>query len=97
MESRSPQFNPGDRVRVRSYAQPGHVRTPHYIRGKTGTVASLHGTFRNPESLAYGAEGLPKQPLYLVAFEQREVWPNYQASARDTIYVDIYQHWLDPA
>ena len=33
------KFGPGDRVRVRSYAHPGHVRTPHYVRGKVGRNA----------------------------------------------------------
>lgn len=93
-DAKDPQFQPGDRVRVRTYAQPGHVRTPHYIRGKQGVITALHGVFRNPESLAYGAEGLPRQPLYLVAFDQSEVWPNYPAP-RDKIYVDVYQHWLE--
>ncbi len=91
------KFQPGDRVRVRSYSHPGHVRTPWYIRGKTGEIVSLHGAFRNPESLAYGGEGLPKKPLYLVAFQQTEVWQNYSSSPRDKIYVDIYEHWLEPA
>jgi hypothetical protein len=31
----------------------------------------VYGTFGNPESLAYGGDGLPRQPLYLVRFEQR--------------------------
>lgn len=92
-----PRFQVGDRVRVRDYAHPGHVRTPHYIRGKTGRIAALHGAFPNPEALAYGRPGLPRQPLYLVSFDQTEVWPNYPHSGRDTVQVDIYQHWLDPA
>ena len=91
------KYKPGDRVRVRAGALPGHIRTPAYIRGKIGRVELLHGAFRNPESLAYGAEGLPKQPLYLVEFDQTEVWESYRGSPRDTLYVDIYEHWLDPA
>jgi nitrile hydratase len=60
-------------------------------------VALLHGEFRNPESLAYGGEGLPKQPLYLVSFSQAEVLGSSRGSPRDTLYVDIYEHWLNPA
>ena len=45
-------FKPGDRVRVRTEDKPGHVRTPGYVRGKTGRVESVLGEFRNPESLA---------------------------------------------
>lgn len=89
------RFQPGDRVRVRPDHPPGHIRTPHYIRGKVGAVERLHGEFRNPESLAYGGEGLPKQPLYLVRFAQADLWANYP-SPQDAILVDVYEHWLEP-
>ncbi|HWO41876.1 MAG TPA: SH3-like domain-containing protein [Candidatus Eisenbacteria bacterium] len=90
------RFKPGDRVRVRMEDRPGHIRTPWYIRGKTGWVERVHGEFLNPESLGHGGDGLPKRPLYLVAFEQPEVWGAYGAR-RDKLLVDIYEHWLDPA
>ncbi len=91
------KFSPGDSVRVRTGNPPGHIRTPAYIRGKSGRVVSVHGEFRNPESLAYGGPGLPKQPLYLVGFRQTEIWSRYPGSPRDTLFVDIYEHWLEPA
>ena len=91
----SPKFLPGQRVRVRGDSPPGHVRTPFYIRGKIGWIERVHGAFRNPEELAYGREGLPKKELYLVGFRQSEVWPDYPV-ARDTLYVDIFEHWLEP-
>lgn len=90
-------FRPGDRVRVRMEDRPGHIRTPFYIRGKTGWVERVHGEFLNPESLAYGRDGLPKRPLYLVGFYQKDVWGDYRAAPQDKLYVDIYEHWLDPA
>src|SRR5207302_1240153 len=61
-------FAAGDRVAVRRAYPPAHVRTPYYIRGKTGVVERVLGPFPNPEELAYGREGLPKQPLYRVRF-----------------------------
>lgn len=88
-------FRPGQRVRVRADAPPGHVRTPFYIRGKRGWIARSHGAFRNPEQLAYGHDGLPKKALYLVAFRQGDVWPDYPVPD-DVIYVDIFEHWLEP-
>lgn len=91
------RFKPGDRVRVRAEDRPGHIRTPFYIRGKTGWVERVHGEFLNPESLGHGGDGLPKRPLYLVAFDQSEVWDRYQSSPRDKLYVDIYEHWLEPS
>ena len=92
----SARFKPGDRVRVRAEERPGHIRTPFYIRGKTGWVERVYGEFPNPELLAYGKDGLPKRTLYLVAFDQSQVWDKYQASPKDKLYVDIYEHWLEP-
>ena len=91
------QFKPGDRVRVRAEDRPGHIRTPRYVRGRTGWVERVHGEFLNPESLAYGRDGTPKRPLYLVGFHQAEVWGKYEAAAKDKLFVDIYEHWLEPA
>jgi nitrile hydratase len=91
-------FKAGDRVRVKADERPGHIRTPAYVRGKLGWVERLHGEFRNPEQLAYARDGLPAQPLYLVGFRQTDLWPQrYAESPRDNLYVDIYEHWLEPA
>lgn len=91
------KYRQGQRVRVRTDPSVGHVRTPTYIKGKTGWVTRIYGEFRNPETLAYGGDGFPKQLLYLVGFRQKEVWAAYLGPPTDTIYVDLYEHWLDPA
>ena len=90
------KFKVGDRVQVRAEDRPGHIRTPWYIRGKTGWIERIHGEFLNPESLAFGGDGLPKRRLYLVGFSQADVWGRAQAP-KDKLLVDIYEHWLDPA
>ena len=55
---------------MKSHFKPGHVRTPFYIKGKTGWVR-CYGEFRNPESLGHGGDGLPRVRLYLVGFIRR--------------------------
>lgn len=91
------RFAPGDRVEVKRFDSPGHVRTPAYVRGHRGWVERVHGEFRNPESLAYGGDGLPPRPLYMVGFRQSELWSErYRESSGDTLYVDIYEDWLAP-
>ena len=90
-------FEPGNRVRVRAGEKPGHVRTPAYLRGKQGRVESVLGEFPNPEDLAYGLSGRPERPLYKVSFRQTDLWEGYAGSANDALYVDIYEHWLEPA
>src|SRR5688500_13710343 len=91
------QFRPGDRVRVRTDPLLRHTRTPGYLKGKIGWVERLHGEFRNPESLAYGGDGLPKRNLYLVKFPQTDVWNRYGAFPQDRVYADIFEHWLEPS
>lgn len=75
----------------------GHCRTPWYCRGHTGVVERICGDFRNPEALAYGRDGLPRQPLYRVRFAQTALWPDYAGPAGDSIDIEIYEHWLEPA
>jgi len=91
------RFQPGDRVRVRQADVPGHLRTPWYIRGHAGEIERICGFFANPEELAFNRHGLPKRALYRVRFAQKQVWPDYQGPATDTIDVEIYEHWLDKA
>jgi nitrile hydratase subunit beta len=90
-------YRPGDCVRVSSRSHAGHHRTPGYLKGKVGTIERLHGSFKDPETRAYGGDGLPTRPLYSVAFVQRELWPNYGGEAADRLNVDLYEHWLEPA
>ncbi len=91
------RYRPGDRVRVRVGNPPTHYRTPMYIQGKTGRVDAFWGAYANPESLAYGGPGLPRQPLYRVEFDQGHLWENYPGQPADKLMIDVYQHWLDPA
>jgi nitrile hydratase len=88
-------LEPGTPVRVKTMAPPGHVRTPFYLRGKTGAVERVLGPFGNPEQLAYGhaADALP---LYRVRFRMADVWAD-AATPSDTIDAEIYAHWLEPA
>jgi hypothetical protein len=89
------RFRAGQRVLVSDRAHSGHHRTPAYVKGKVGTVERVHGSFPNPETRAYGDDGLPEQPLYMVGFPQAAVWPRY--SGRDRIFVDVFEHWLEEA
>jgi nitrile hydratase len=65
------------------------------VKGKTGTVERVHASFANPETRAYGADGLPEQRLYLVGFAQDELWPDYRGSAGDRLALDVFEHWLE--
>ncbi len=89
-------FAIGDNVRIRQAFPPGHVRTPYFIRGKTGKVIRLLGEYANPEELAYGRDGKPPLPVYWVRFLQRELWSDYAGEAKDTAVVEVMENWLEP-
>ena len=90
-------FEPGQRVRVAARPHAGHHRTPGYLKGKTGRVERVHASYANPETRAYGDDGLPAQTLYLVGFAQRELWPEYGGRDGDRLLVDVFEHWLEKA
>lgn len=80
-------------MRVRSWYPPGHVRTPYYVRGRQGRIVGLAAVHPNPESLAYGGDGMPREPVYRVSFTHAELWG---ASALDRTVVDLQESWLEP-
>jgi Nitrile hydratase beta subunit, C-terminal len=88
-------FRRGQRVRVSAREHAGHHRTPSYLKGKTGRIERVYGTFTNPETRAYSADGLPEQRLYHVGFEQVDMWPDYRGPTRDRVYGDVFEHWLE--
>jgi nitrile hydratase len=84
-------------VRVAARPHDGHHRTPGYLKGRIGRVERIHGAYANPESRAYGGDGLPERPLYLVSFAPRDVWPDQRGRPGDRIYADVFEHWLEAA
>jgi nitrile hydratase len=89
------RYRAGERVHVSSRPHAGHHRTPAYLKGKTGTIERVHGSFKNPETRAYGGDGLPARLLYRVAFAQQDLWSDYRGAPDDRLYVDLYEHWLE--
>jgi len=82
------------RVKVKQMFPPGHVRTPFYLRGKTGEIERELGYFKNPEELAYGLNA-NKQKLYRVRFSMSEIWGEASEASNDTVDAEIYEHWLE--
>jgi nitrile hydratase len=88
----------GTRVRVRpdwpETRGPCHIRTPHYLRGETGTVLRHLGDFPNPEDLAF-ARPAAVLPLYHVRFALPSLFA--EGAAGDEVVAEIFGPWLEPA
>jgi hypothetical protein len=77
------RFGVGDRVRVLDDVPGGNPRTPHYLRGRTGTVVRAHGVVENPLD---HRDTYP--PLYTVVFPL--------PGGQDEIVADVHEEWLTP-
>jgi len=90
-----PRFALGAAVGARNLNPTGHTRLPRYVRGKRGVISRWHGAHVFPDAHAHG-QGERPQHLYQVRFEARELWGE-AASARDAVYLDLWEPYLDPA
>jgi nitrile hydratase beta subunit len=88
-------FQVGRRVRARNMHPVGHTRLPRYVRGKLGTIELDYGVFVFPDTSAHGL-GKKPQHVYSVRFAARELWGE-QASRSDSVYVDMWDDYLEPA
>ncbi len=91
----APQFRHGQRVRARNLNPTGHTRLPRYARGKAGIIDRDHGVFLFPDTNAHFLGEKP-QHVYSVRFTSRELW-GASASPRDSVYVDLWDDYLEPA
>jgi nitrile hydratase len=93
----APRFHAGERVRARNINPVGHTRLPRYLRAKLGTIER---TWEVESLWDRDTEGRPvdntPQPVYSVRFDARELWGE-QANPRDSVYVDMWEAYLEPS
>ncbi len=89
------RFQVRDRVRGLNIHPTTHTRMPRYTRGKTGIVERDRGVFALPDNEVYDLDPKP-QHVYLVRFMARELWGE-EASALDSLYIDMWDDYLEPA
>jgi nitrile hydratase len=90
-----PLFHTGQHVRSRNINPVGHTRLPRYARGKLGTIFVDHGVFVFPDTNAHFLGEKP-QHVYSVRFAARELWGE-QAKPQDSVYLDLWDDYLEPA
>jgi len=92
-EDMPPRFRAGERVVARNINPTGHTRLPRYARGRRGVIDRDHGVFIFADTHAMSRDKKP-QHCYSVRFTARELWGN-EASARDSVFVDLWDDHLD--
>jgi len=91
----TPRFQTGQRVRARNMNPVTHTRLPRYTRGKIGTIERDHGVFVFEDTQVQQLGEKP-QHVYSVRFTARELWGE-QASRHDSVYIDMWDDYLEPA
>ncbi len=88
-------FKVGQRIRARNINPVGHTRLPRYARGKSGIIDRDRGVFVFPDTNAQFL-GEKAQHVYSVRFMARELWGE-RAMPSDSVYVDLWDDYLEPA
>lgn len=86
-------LEPGQRVRARLHAAPGHTRLPTYVRGREGTVHALRGHFPFADELARTGTATA-QALYCVRFHAGDLWG--EDAGEHDVYLDLFESYLRP-
>ncbi len=90
-------FNVNDAVRGRNMHPRGHTRMPRYTRGRRGVVIRDNGVYALQDTDEQGQRlGNIPQHVYTVRFDARELWGE-RASTGDSVYVDMWEEYLEPA
>ena len=89
------RFKVGRRVRARNIHPAGHTRLPRYARGRVGKIARDHGVYAFPDTSVHSL-GEKRQHVYSVRFAARELWGE-SASPRDSVYIDMWEDYLERA
>ncbi|MGE0688509.1 MAG: nitrile hydratase subunit beta [Dehalococcoidia bacterium] len=94
VEHETPLFQPGDAVTVLDLHPKGHIRLPHYLKGKSGVVERYQGYYDIHDHERYEDPLPPPRPLYAVSFDRHDIWGPQSEPGR--IVADLWEHYLEP-
>ncbi|ORB27862.1 SH3-like domain-containing protein [Mycolicibacterium parafortuitum] len=92
-----PAFAVGDSVVVRDIPVIFYTRTPEYVRGATGRIASVAYESPAAEDETWGLTDAPAEWFYIVEFDMPKLWYGYTGAPEDKLRTEIPQRWLAPA
>ncbi len=90
-----PKFKVGDAIIAKNINPLHHTRLPRYIRSRRGVIEADHGIFLLPDTNAHGGPDKP-QRVYNVRFSAQELWGE-DAPANDSVYIDLFDDYMDLA
>ncbi len=90
------KFQTGDNIRISSRFEPRHHRIPAYVKGQTGFVKQVLSPQGKPELLAYQKQTDEPVTVYRINLKQTDLWPDYSGSSKDSLEIEVYEHWLEP-
>jgi nitrile hydratase subunit beta len=90
------RFAVGDRVRASDALPTGHTRLPGYARGRRGIIEHVRGVHIFPDAHAAGRGEAPEW-LYGVVFTAAELWGDDPSRAGQSVAIDLWEPYLEPA
>jgi hypothetical protein len=88
------RFAPGDQIWVVAVPTPGHTRCPAYVRGRLGSVRLVYPLADFPELRAHSSVKR-REHSYAVEFAATDLWN--EGDANQTVLVELFERYLDPA
>jgi hypothetical protein len=92
-----PRFKVGDPVVVREEPALFYTRTPEYVRGAKGKIAAIAYETPAAEDETWDRPDAKTEWMYVVQFNQSELWHAYTGSANDTLRTELPDRALKPA
>ncbi len=91
------KFRVGDMVRVRELPVLFYTRTPEYVRGAKGEIASVAYESLAAEDEAWDRQDQRPEWFYIVRCNLSELWHGYTGTTSDTLQTELPERWLEAA
>lgn len=89
-----PRFRVGDAVMVRELPALFYTRTPEYVRGARGEIASVAYESPAAEDETWDRPDAKPEWFYVVRFDLSELWYGYTGTKSDTLQTELPERWL---
>ncbi|KWX69147.1 nitrile hydratase subunit beta [Mycobacterium sp. NAZ190054] len=92
-----PKFKVGDQVSVRDLPVLFYTRTPEYVRGAVGEIATVAYESPAAEDETWDRPDAKPEWFYVVRFTMADLWHGYTGTPTDVLRTEIPERWLEAA